>query len=440
MKISIAISLLILAAAASLGWHDHQRLVFVREHHAKLTAEATTLGISIDSENPAGPVRLTKRERGRDDREAEAKLVAAEFIALAKEMEAIEKNGGSPDAEQQKKITGILDRMMSLDASQMKTLVAEFCAAKDLKDEHRQGLIGLSVMTLASDHPQTALALFTESSELFKDGNMGEHIISSSLARWAKDDPSGALEWVRKNSEKFPDLITNEAKQGLISGAASQDPKLAFKLIAELGLKHEEALQAISRIMNAANDPEGRTASLAALREHLASFPDEKSRNEAATSPMSSLAGGLAREGFESATQWIAEAKLSTAELEGIASGLGYSVKSGETGRWIEWIGETLSQDKADRQIRNVVSNWTENDYQAAGKWLAAAPDSPSKNIAIRSYAETISKYEPETAVQWALTLPPGKDREQTLKRIHDNWPGDDSAAKDAFAKEHGIK
>lgn len=161
MKISIAVSLLILAAAGSLGWHDHQRLAVVRAGHAQLAAEAAQLGISLDPKNPAGPVRVTKRER--ENREADAKLAAAEFIAFAREMEAMEKKGGQPDEATQKKILDFMDRMMSLDAAQLKILIAEIRANKELKDETRQGLLGFSIMTLAKDHPQTALALFTES-------------------------------------------------------------------------------------------------------------------------------------------------------------------------------------------------------------------------------------------------------------------------------------
>jgi hypothetical protein len=84
--------------------------------------------------------------------------------------------------------------------------------------------------------------------------------------------------------------------------------------------------------------------------------------------------------------------------------------------------------------------NWTRNDYQSAGQWLTTAPDGLVKNAAIRSYAETVSPYDPETAAQWALTLPPGNERERTLRRIHQNWPADDSAAKEAFARKHGIQ
>ena len=35
----------------------------------------------------------------------------------------------------------------------------------------------------------------------------------------------------------------------------------------------------------------------------------------------------------------------------------------------------------------------------------------------------SVASIEPETATQWAMTLPPGKDRDQTLKTIHSNWP-----------------
>ena len=296
-------------------------------------------------------------------------------------------------------------------------------------------------MTLANDHPQAALALFTESADLFKDDGMGKHFVSSSLAKWAKNDPLAALEWVRKNSEKFPDLVTDDAKRSLISGAAVSDPRLAFKLIGELGIK--ETSSQISGIISAAMTAEDRTVVLGALREHLATISDEAARHNAANNAVVALARGVVKEGFEAGTKWLATANLSPAELESFASGLSSSDKKGESGKWIEWIGASLPADKGGNSIRNIVRNWTEDDYQAAGKWLATAPAGPTKNTSIRSYAETVSEYEPETAAQWALTLPPGQDRDETLQNIYENWPKNDAAAKEAaaaFAKEHGLK
>jgi hypothetical protein len=87
-----------------------------------------------------------------------------------------------------------------------------------------------------------------------------------------------------------------------------------------------------------------------------------------------------------------------------------------------------------------MIQNWTEKDYRAAGTWLASTPDSPTKQAAVRSYAETVAPYDPETAAQWALTLPADEKRTQTLKRIHQQWPKDDAAGAAAFAEKNGIK
>jgi len=436
MKISIACSILILLGAALFGMRNHQRLVSVRESHAKLVAAAAQIGVSIVPSHPDDPIRITKR--GRENKNVAAKAAAAEFIAFAKEMEAIEKNGGPPDAGQQKRIMEIMDRMMSLDSAQLKVLIAEVSTTKDLKDETRQGLIGFSIMTLSNDHPQAALALLTDFSDLFKDNGMGTHVVSTSLAKWAKDDPLAALEWVRKNSGKFPDLITDDAKRGLISGTATEDPKLAFKLIGELGLK--DVSQSISRIVEAAGTPEQRSATLAILREHLSTLTSDQAKRDTSNSALTAFGKHVAGEGFDSASKWVASADFTPAELESFARGLKGSIKNGENGQWIEWIGEKLPPNQANDKIESIVNDWTRNDYQAAGKWLTTAPDGPGKNTAIRSYAATISEYEPETAAQWAMTLPPGKDRDTTLKQIHQNWPDNDSTAKEAFKQQHGIK
>jgi hypothetical protein len=434
VKISIAASILILLLAALFGFHAHQQLVTVRKTHARLVASANQLGISIVPSRPDALVRITKRER--EDKQADAKAAAVEFIAFAREMEANREKGVSTDEARLKRQMEIMDRMLTLDSAQLKILITEVRAAKDLKDSTRQGLLNRSLKLLAQDSPQAALALLTEPSDLFKGS--GSLNISPSLAQWATDDPLAALEWVRNNSAKFPDLITESAKRGLISGTAIQDPKLAFKLIDELGLENPSFV--VTGIVRAATTPEQRTATLAALREHLANLKDEKARKDLSRSAVYEFAQNIGNEGFEAGSQWITAAGFTPAELESFAGGLYSSIKNGENGRWIEWIGENLPPRKAADKIESMVRGWTQTDFQAAGNWINSVPDGPTKNTAIRSYALTVSGYEPETAAQWALTLPPGKDRDSTLNRIYQNWPKDDPAAKEAFKQQHGIK
>lgn len=443
MKISLAVSLLILAIGVGLGWQDRQRLVHAQHNHEKLVAEAAKLGIALDGSKGAAAVRVTKRGRGGADREAVAKQAAADFIAFAKEMEAMEGSGQPPDPAMQKRIFKFLERMMALDADQLKILIAAVRADPTLKEESRRGVIGFSIMSMANDHPRSALALFTESSDLFEEDGMGRHVISSSLAKWAKDDPVGALEWVRTNSAKHPDLVTDDAKRGLISGAAVQDPKLAFSLIGELAIEDDSG-RTIRGIIDAARTPAERTATLAALRGHLATITDEGERNRVSNQAIGDLVRRATSDGFEAGSKWIEGAGFSPQEMETLAAGrIGSGIKSEDTGKWIEWMGETIPGEKSSAGITQMVESWTENDYQAAGKWLTTTQPGPTREAAVRSYASTVARYEPEVAAQWALTLPPGKDREETLKHIYGVWPKNDSAAQQAaekFAKEHGIK
>jgi hypothetical protein len=392
----------------------------LRENYTQLAAEAATFGIALDPSRPSDPVRITRRER--ENMEVDAKATATDLIAFAKEMEARGSWNGLGDEAQQKRTTEITSRMVSLDSAQLKLLIAEVRAAKDLKDQTRQNSISFALLTLSNDHPQAVLALFGESPDFLKDaGGMSGIIIPSSLAKWAKEAPLAAHEWIQKNGEKFPELITDQTKVGMVASTAANDPKLALKLISEFEIK--DSLHALSQIASSASTPAERTATLTALRDYLTAMPDEKARNEASDRAIGGLARGLTEDGFATASQWIAREKLTPTELENIADDVDYPTRSDETGLWIDWIGGKLPAVKSEAKIRYLMSKWTQADYQAAGKWLASTSAGPTKNAAIRSYAETVSATDPATATQWAMTLPPGPDRDKTLKHIQDHSP-----------------
>lgn len=438
MKASIVISLLILAIGTMLGVNDHRRLVTVRAEHDNLVIVAKNAGILLSSEHSTEGLRLTKH--GRDDKEYSARQSAKYFISLVNELAAAEKTGKPSDEDMQEKVLEAMDRMMSLDAAQLKLLIAEFRSTPDLDDEWRRNLMSFTIMTLASNQPRAALSVIEEYSYMFKDSKTA--LISSSLSKWAKEDPMAALNWLRANSEKFPDIVNEDTKRGMISGAAANDPKLAFSLIRELDIK--DLSSSINRIIDATHTPEDRTATLAALREHVASLINPIDSEVTSNLAVIKLAQSAAKDGFESGSKWIADAGFTPDQLKAIGTGaFSYTIKSEDTGKWVQWLGETMPNGKSDEGIRNIVSNWTQKDYQAAGKWLATTPNGPTKEASVRAYAETISKYDPDTAAQWAVTLPTGINRDEALRNIYRNWPKTDEtsqAAAEAFANQHGIK
>ncbi|MCX6866946.1 MAG: hypothetical protein NTV46_12160 [Verrucomicrobia bacterium] len=438
MKIPLLVSVLILASGAVLGWYDYQRLAVVRRTHAELVAEAAKFGITINALHAADAARIPRQER--QAREVAAQFTAAEFMAFARDMEASDQaNNGQPDAAMQQRIMNFMDRIMLLKPAELKSLIAEVAADKDLKDQTRQSLISFCIMSLANNHPQAALMFVYESSDLFKDGRVGEQAVAAALARWAKDDPMAALEWFSHNAEKYSTLITEDTKRGMIQGAALLYPKLAFQLIGELDFK--EPVMAIQGIVGTAQTPADRTAMLAALRGHLATITDASARDQAAIIGVRMLVQSVVQDGFDSASKWLAAANLTPAELAHIANGLSYnSATSGETGQWIEWLSATLPRDDSRDPISNIVSNWTRTDYQSATNWLGSIPAGPARNISVRAYAETVASYDANVAAQWAMTLPDGTERDATLMAIHRNLAQKNPADAAAFATRYGIK
>ncbi|HSP43800.1 MAG TPA: hypothetical protein VLO11_13080 [Luteolibacter sp.] len=439
MKLSIILSAIILIVAAAFGWQGQRQLVSVRTTHAKLVEEAAALGISTGT-GESGNLRARTRREARPDKVAEAKSVAAELIAFAREMEEFEKSGERPDAETMKRIVDFMDRMLSLDASQMKILLAEFREATGLKDETRQGMLMFSIMTLSNDHPRAALELFTESSDLLGDNRMmAKHAMGGALANWAKDDPLGALEWIRANKEAHPDLVTEDAMTHLVAGVASKDPVLAFQFLGELDKSQRE--DGITKIIEASSTPEQRTATLAALREY-ASTHQSAELLEAGIQNLA-FGTGMHERPFEENSAWLASAEFSNEELASATEHMEHRVKTGDTGQWIEWLANSELPDKVSKdRAYDLAARWTEKDYQAAGKWLANAPDSPEKHAAVSAYAAKVHPYEPEIAMQWLQTLPPGDDRSKALERMHRAMPRNsdtEKAAAEAFAREHGL-
>ena len=439
MKASLLLAAIILLAAALLGWRGSGRLSAARENHARLVREAEALGISsAPGAGKDGPAMGTKTRRSTPgDKAAETKAFAARLVAFAREMKELEAKGEAPDAEVQKRIFALLDEMLKLDSSQLEMLVGELRVAPDLDDDMRRGIVGLAIMMLANDHPREALALFTESADLVGKQGQGMHVVASALSKWARDEPMAALEWIRENKEKHPDLVNEDTKRSVVEGAARVDPRLAFQLVGEIGLK--EIRNAADRIAGTAETPAARTAVIGAMREHLEGVTDPEARRQFLQGTLGKFGGMMMNEGFEASAEWLGKASLGEEERAAFVDGLSSWDGSEDTGRWIGWMEGKVPEDQFKRKTDELIRGWARSDYKAAGEWIGASEDGPTRQIAVRGYALAVAPYEPAAAAQWAETLPQGKDREEALKAIHSEWKKKDGTAAAEFARKHGL-
>ncbi len=428
MKPSIIITAITLIVAATFGWHRHQEIVSLRAGNARLVEGAAAHGKSRDGEGGT-------RHRERQDEGA----LAAEFIALAREGGKLLGDGVGADAETAQRSVDLIDRMMRLNAPQLESFLATLRAEPGINEIARKDMLMDCVLALSTRNPRAGLELLIQSPELLGEGSITKQYIGELLGNLAKEDPQIALEWIRANKEAHPDLVTDDLIAFLVAGVSANDPTHAFQLLCDV--EPSKHVATVSKIIETAANPAQRDVTLTALRRFAAAQQNPQVLKDG----ISDLVfGGVYKErGFEETSSWLASVQLSGEELASATGNMEHRVKPEETARWLEWLGASgLPEEVVRDRAYNLSAEWTEKDYQAAGKWLASAPDSPGKSAAVGAFAAKVHPFEPEIAMQWLETLPRGPDRNKALQAIHRGMRENRSYEKgavDAFAREHGF-
>lgn len=407
MKISIAISLLILAVAALIGWRDHHELAGLRAENFRLRGEAAMMGITLDE--PSEAERRTKSERS--DKLAVAHQTALDIIVLAKELERLRESGDPTDAAMQDRILEALEILGSLNTEQLKVMIEAFREEEGLTDGSRWMLISVSLQALSERNPKVALDLLVGQVDAFGDVRGRSALILSSISKWSETDPSGALAWVRASS---PDLMGGHEpmEAALVHGAARTDLRLALGMIREFGISDISGV--VTKIAGDLRTPGERANLLRLMKEQPETFGQKEINGALVT-----MGREIGKSGYEEGTRWIKENGFNESEITNlIAGGMASHAKGGETGRWVEWMGENLSEAPRERFISSQITDWTRKDHRAAGVWLAALPDGPAKHPAVAAFAKTVAPYDPQIATEWAMTLPPGNQRDVILKEV----------------------
>ncbi len=433
MKIPIYITVIILVAAAGAAWYQQSQIADIRADQARLVAKAAERGIAFD------PKRPSKRDRERYNRIVEVRQTTSDVVDFhAKYTISNLIPGSEEEQDAYKEWKEITKPFASYDASQVKMAISTLLDSNRIAEDRRNGVIYTLIMHLKERDPQSALEMLVAKPEIFSDVHHRESTITDTFSILARKDLNRMIDWLKVNETKMPTDVSESCKLSVISIAAQSDPRRAFDLIRELEVKTPDS--AITDIAYSTKGAGPRAAALGVIREYLTTISNDFERRQMRHQSIGTLINMAAAEGLEKGTRWIADAGLSAEELESLPQSFEIPDRSTESGKWIEWFAETAHGGETEKRIRYLVSKWTTQDHRAAGEWLATAPESPAKAISIQAYAVAVSKYEPETAAKWAMTLPPGNERNNTLKSIHQNWSKDDIEGAAAFAKEHGIK
>lgn len=404
MKKSLVLCAIILALALSLGWQGQRSIALAKSGQAKESPSSSTARTSSDGALSTTASRRALRER-RSTHEDLSQLLA-DTQAVLKSIAG--SPGALPGEEALKQLVNLNLRFAQLSPEEMDDYITRIRASAGMVKEDQKEAILKAVSGFAHFHPSEALALLATCPEL---SDIQSAVSQSIVTDWSGQDPSAAARWAKSNL----DLLSPASRLKLIAGVAAHEPVLAMQLTRDLQLNDVNEGLATSLANTTA---ETSKLAMDSLRQQLDTLPDEKSRQTAEQKIFSTLADKLTASGYESGRQWLDSAKLNPSEMEALSTRVAKAKILKDTDQWIDWMARQLPPEKSAATVQSMVRTWTGNDYLAAGKWLTTTPDGPTKNAAIRAYAETVAKVDPAVAKQWAFTLPPGPEREETLKQI----------------------
>ncbi|MCX6878209.1 MAG: hypothetical protein NTW21_31015 [Verrucomicrobia bacterium] len=394
MKISVTVTILVLVASATFGWHQRIALNHLHDMEQALLANATNLTAGAKSGGAAG---TPDTRMSRANRETEARTTAARLIAALKEV-GIQAPGEEYQVVE-KRIEKVLDQMYHMNGLQLRVMIEEFRNCPHLEDNWwRNQSIGAAIDALADTDPKSAMAVLTDmAGQLGDSSDRFDHVIG----KWASTDPLAALAWMR--GEKI------QGSRAFVIGLAAKDPKLAFQSLVEFkaytlhgssrefegGLDFDAAKQ-IARTARTLEERSNMLGILRELADNAGDDPDHVIQHTVQKALMA-MAEGIPTYGYARASVWLESLDLRPGEAAQLMNGLRIAEArtKGEAGQWFEWMGEHLSPKEFELPAMQM-GEWVIENPQAVEKWLAQAPDGPAKRMAVSTYAVNVAARQAE--------------------------------------------
>jgi hypothetical protein len=393
MKRSLLMIGLPLAAVMALGTWNQRRLNTLQHTFSEVMAEASRAGVSTSSSSR--PTRSALRDK--EDSEVQRAIAACRAAAV------------TTGSELDEKVRGIAEK---LSTNRLRELVLAISQDATLTPAQRSKIVGFLMEYAAYKAPEMVVELaMTHPEILTKDTN---YSVVSSLEGIAEVDLERALGLAVKLTQASPQLFGSWGNLG--DEVAKLPPQRVFGWFLEIGQIPNS--WTLDPYFASAKTPEQQAEKVAALRQYLTKLETAAQKKEVLSGALHSFGEAAAASGFESAKAALDLPDLRAEEMQDFLRGCFNGDTRGELGSWITRAMEKFPNEEEKMNTTGVFYNWASSDYQSSGKWLSSLPAGPLRDSFVKSYILGVMRVDPEVATQWALTLPPGKDRENSLHHI----------------------
>jgi hypothetical protein len=214
----------------------------------------------------------------------------------------------------------------------------------------------------------------------------------------------------------------------LFNSMASKDLEGALKRKGELE-SPEERRMALMGIFQSSYDDESRGR----LFKEIDGMTDADERKQS----RQMLLGQWAMLEPDKAISYIDS--LPASERKEAAEGAGSVLMMSDPKRAAEIMLKNADPDKPGPTYERIVSQWANQDVNAAGTWLSQQSQGPELDAARASFARAAASRDPESAMEWAKTVTVGDKRASAVESVYKNWQKKDAAAAGQALQNSGL-
>lgn len=396
--------LLLFVAFLWSGVHETLEVRRLKTEHEVLVNRASSIGLP---ENENYEERSSSRAPNRlSASKIPAERLKDELVAAYHRLKALE---DSEDSENRLKVEAEvrewIGRLIELSPKELKRMIADLTSDSSLDPKDVRDLVSVALNLAASRQGEVAAELALANRE------QGGSVIGV-IGGWAQQDPSNAFAWLEKNKQQLGEGYLSIFQQA-ITQSATRDPGLALAALQRIGPDRKRG-ETARELANRLPDEPSRSALVDAMiqqdKHGVEGLMDEPEL-------LIGLGKSMVEHSGNTNADWLKN--LSPDQAMRLASGIGQSAKAlDHPDGWLNWMGKSLPPEKVADTAKPLLTKWINEDYEAAGEWINRQPAGDFRNEAAANYARMMAKRFPDTARDWANTLPEGPDKRKLLEEI----------------------
>lgn len=257
--------------------------------------------------------------------------------------------------------------------------------------------------------------------EMGGDGRSRGFASISAMKGWASTDPVTAkayLDGLEGGFEKG--MLT----QGVVSGLASVDPDAATEYVLELDAARDAG--------DEGNNDRWRGFAVDRQMEAIARAQIQRGMSEATAWAESLPEGSIKASAFDrvaesfaqgdpkEAAEWV-KSHADKNYAERAVREISEELSRKDPAAAVSWA-EELPEATQTSAMRDAMGRWTRDDPTAAGTYLNTMDESPTRDAAVSSFAQSYDREDPAVAAQWAGSIGDESLRTQTLESVARSW------------------